>query len=261
MEKFFNIKCRYSGLVPNCVVLVATVRALKMHGGGGAVVAGNPIPEEYTSENLELVRKGVCNMQHHIRSALKYGVPVVVALNKFTSDTQAEIDIVTNAAKEAGAFDAVLSNHWAEGGKGAEVLARAVKNACAQAKREEFKFLYPLDLGLAEKIKTIAREMYGAKDVEFSPTAAEQIERYTAQGFSKLPICIAKTHLSLSSDPTAKGVPTDFTLMVREVRVSAGAGFVFPIIGNMMTIPGLPTRPAIYDIDINTTTGQVRGLF
>lgn len=241
----FNIKCRYSGLVPNCVVLVATVRALKMHGGGSAVVAGTPLPEEYTSENLELVRKGVCNMQHHIRSALKYGVPVVVALNKFTSDTQAEIDIVTQAAKDAGAADAVLANHWAEGGAGAEDLAHAVKKACKEAKRENFKFLYPLDMPLKDKIKvwlvhiicarrncapvdstlfrcflvvlcltpccivcvvvlnlsslcdqTIAREMYGAKDVEFSPLADEQLERYTKQGFAGLPICVAKTHVS-----------------------------------------------------------------
>lgn len=152
-RKFFNIKCRYSGLVPNCVVLVATIRALKMHGGGSAVVAGTPLPEEYTTENLELVRKGVCNMQHHIRSAVKYGVPVVVALNKFTSDTQAEVDIVTAAAKEAGAFDAVLANHWAEGGAGAKDLALAVKAACKQADRSNFKFLYPLEMPLKDKIK------------------------------------------------------------------------------------------------------------
>jgi methylenetetrahydrofolate dehydrogenase (NADP+)/methenyltetrahydrofolate cyclohydrolase/formyltetrahydrofolate synthetase len=260
-EKFFNIKCRYSGLVPNCVVLVATIRALKMHGGGSAVVAGSPLPEEYTKESLDLVKKGVCNMQHHIRSACKYGVPVVVALNKFTSDTQAEIDLVCAAAKEAGAADAVLANHWAEGGAGAKDLALAVQKACSAAKRDAFKFLYPLDLPIKEKILTIAREMYGAKDVEYSAQAEEQIERYTKQGFSALPICIAKTHLSLSSDPTAKGVPTGFTLVVREVRVSAGAGFIFPIIGTMMTIPGLPTRPAIFDIDLDTETGQIRGLF
>lgn len=261
MEKFFNIKCRASGLIPNCVVLVATIRALKMHGGGSTVVAGNPLPAEYTTENLDLVRAGVCNLQHHIRSACKYGVPVVVALNKFTSDTQVEIDIVVAAAKEAGAVDAVLANHWAEGGAGAADLARAVKKACAEAKREDFKFLYPLDMPLKDKIKTIAREMYGADDVTFSPTAEEQLERYTKQGFGGLPICIAKTHLSLSSDPTAKGVPKGFVLPVREVRVSAGAGFIFPIIGTMMTIPGLPTRPALYDIDLDTETGKIRGLF
>jgi len=261
MEKFFNIKCRYSGLVPNCVVLVATIRALKMHGGGGNVVAGVPIPDEYTSENVELVQKGVTNMQHHIRAARKYGIPVVVAINKFTHDTQNEIDVVMRAAKEAGAIDVVMANHWAEGGKGAEALALAVKKACKETDRSNFKFLYPLDMPLKEKIKTIAREMYGAKDVEFSPLASEQLDRYTQQGFSHLPICIAKTHLSLSADPTAKGVPTDFILPVREVRVSAGAGFIYPIIGTMMTIPGLPTRPAIYDIDLDTETGQVRGLF
>jgi formyltetrahydrofolate synthetase len=196
-----NIKCRTSGLIPNCVVLVATVRALKMHGGGSAVITGNPLPEEYRSENIELVQKGVCNMQHHIRSARKYGVPVVVALNKFTSDTPAEIDIVCKAAKEAGAADAVLANHWAEGGAGAADLARAVKKACAEAKRADFKFLYPLDMALTEKIKTIAREMYGAKDVEFSELATQQLERYTNQGFAHLPICIAKTHVSRRITP------------------------------------------------------------
>jgi len=261
MEKFFNIKCRNSGLVPNCVVLVATIRALKMHGGGSAVVAGSPLPEEYTKESLDLVRAGVCNMQHHVRSARKYGVPVVVALNKFSSDTQAEIDIVIAAAKEAGAADAVLANHWAEGGAGAAELARAVQKACKEARREDFKFLYPLDLPLKTKIETIAREMYGAAGVDYSEQAEAQLERYTKQGFSALPICVAKTHLSLSSDPTAKGVPKDFRLLVREVRVSAGAGFIFPIIGSMMTIPGLPTRPAIYDIDLDTETGRIRGLF
>ena len=207
MEKFFNIKCRYSGLVPNAVVLVATIRALKMHGGGSAVVAGNPLPDEYTSENLELVRKGVCNMQHHIRSAVKYGVPVVVALNKFTSDTQAEIDIVTAAAKEAGAVDAVLANHWAEGGAGAADLARAVASACAKADRSNFKFLYPLSMPLQDKIRTIAREMYGAKDVEFSPLAIEQLERYTKQGFADLPICIAKTHVRHTTTQQTAALP------------------------------------------------------
>lgn len=260
MEKFFNIKCRYSGLVPNCVVLVATIRALKMHGGGPEVIAGKPIPAAYNEENLDLVAKGCANMQHHIRTAAKFGVRVVVAVNKFSKDTPAEVEVVRKHAMEAGAFDAVVSDHWTEGGAGAADLARAVAKACEGSKREDFKFLYPLDLPIKAKIETICREVYGAREVTYSPLAEEQMERYTKQGFHKLPICMAKTHLSLSTDPTKKGVPTGFSIAVREVRASVGAGFLYPLLGTMPTIPGLPTRPAIYDIDIDTKTGKVIGL-
>jgi formyltetrahydrofolate synthetase len=260
MEKFFNIKCRYSGLIPNCVVLVATVRALKMHGGGPDVVAGKPLNEAYTKENLELLDKGCANMQHHIRNARKYGLPVVVGVNKFTSDSEKEIAMVRAKALEAGAFDAVCAEHWALGGQGAAELGQAVIKACASSSKKDFKFLYELDLPIKEKIETIAKQMYGAKNVTYSEMAEQQIERYTKQGFSKLPICMAKTHLSLSTDPTKKGVPTDFTVNVRELRASVGAGFLYPLLGTMSTMPGLPTRPAFYDIDIDTKTGKIVGL-
>jgi formyltetrahydrofolate synthetase len=260
MEKFFNIKCRYSGLRPNCVVLVATVRALKMHGGGPTVTPGAPVPVEYAKESVEMVSAGVCNMQHHIRHALKYGVAVVVAINKFKTDTENEIEAVRKAALEAGATHAVLANHWEKGGAGAEELARSVMDACSKVDRANFKFLYPLELSIQDKITAIAKESYGAARVEFSPLATEQAERYTRQGFAGLPICMAKTHLSLSSDPNAKGVPTGFTIKIREIRASVGAGFLFPLCGEMPTIPGLPTRPAFYDIDVDVKTGKVIGL-
>jgi len=261
MEKFFNIKCRYSGLIPNCCVLVATVRALKMHGGGPAVVAGNPLPEAYTKENLELVAKGAANMQHHIRNARKYGIPVVVAINCFTNDTAAEHEVIRKKALEAGAADAIISDHWARGGLGAADLAKAVKKACSGASKKDFKFLYPLDKPIKDKIEIIAKEMYGADGVTFTDEATKQIELYTKLGFDKLPICMAKTHLSLSDDATKKGVPTGFVIPIREVRASVGAGFVFPLVGTMSTMPGLPTRPAFYDIDIDTKTGKVIGLY
>jgi len=259
MEKFFNIKCRYSGLIPNAVVLVATVRALKMHGGGPPVIAGVPLPVEYTGENKELVEAGSCNMVKQIANARKFGVPVVVGINRFVTDTDAELDIVKKKAIEAGAFDAVVCSHWAEGGAGAMDLANAVKNAAKEA--SDFKFLYDLSLSLEEKIRTIAQEIYGADDIELSPEAQKRLELYTAQGFSGLPICMAKTHLSLSHDATKKGAPTGFTLPIRDVRASVGAGFIFPLIGTMSTMPGLPTRPCFYDIDLNLETDEVQGLF
>ena len=262
MEKFFNIKCRYSGLTPNCVVIVATVRALKMHGGGPAVTAGAPLHDAYLNENVELVSAGCANLQHHIQSARKYGVPVVVAINKFNTDTEAEVACVVNKSKEAGAFDAVLANHWAEGGMGALKLADAVKAACETP--SSFRFLYPLTLSIKEKVECIAREMYGAAGVSYSSLADQQIDRYTQQGFAGLPICMAKTHLSLSHEADKKGVPTGFVLPIREVRASVGAGFLYPLVGSMSTMPGLPTRPAFYDIDIDLSdpnNPKVLGLF
>jgi formyltetrahydrofolate synthetase len=258
MEKFFNIKCRYSGLVPNCVVLVATIRALKMHGGGPKVVAGQPLAHVYTEENLEMLENGCSNLIRHVGNARSFGIPVVVAVNKFKSDTYAEVNLVRRLAVAAGAEDAVVANHWAEGGAGAVDLAKAVVLACEQT--GHFHFLYPLEMGIKAKIETIVREMYAGIGVEYSPEAEKQIERYTRQGFDKLPICMAKTHLSLSHDPNLKGAPTGFIVPVRDVRASVGAGFVYPLLGTMATMPGLSTRPGYYEIDMDTETGRIVGL-
>jgi formyltetrahydrofolate synthetase len=258
MEKFFNIKCRYSGLIPNCVVLVATIRALKMHGGGPKVVAGQPLNAAYTDENLELLEKGCSNLAKMIQNARKFGIPVVVAVNKFMHDTPAEVELVRKKAKEAGAIDAVMSNHWAEGGAGAVALGKAVIAACEQPSK--FQFLYPLEASIKEKIETIVREMYGGAGVEYSPEAEKKIALYNRLGFDKLPICNAKTHLSLSHDPNLKGAPTGFIVPVRDIRASVGAGFLYPLLGTMSTMPGLSTRPGYYEIDIDLKTGRVIGL-
>lgn len=259
MEKFFDIKCRYSGLIPQVVVMVATVRALKMHGGGPKVVAGKPLAPEYTDENLDLLRAGLPNLERHIQNALKYGVNVVVAVNSFATDTKAEVELIRDSALKMGAMDAVVSTHWADGGKGAKALAEAVVKAAE--KRSNFRFLYPLENSIKEKIETIAKEVYRADGVDYTPEAEEQIERYTRLGFDKLPICMAKTHLSFTTDATKKGAPTGFRITVREIRASAGAGFLYPILGDMRTMPGLPTRPVFYDVDLDLTTGKVVGLF
>ncbi|NWW67121.1 C1TM protein, partial [Ifrita kowaldi] len=259
MEKFFNIKCRASGLVPSVVVLVATVRALKMHGGGPNVTAGAPLKKEYTEENLQLVADGCCNLQKQIQITQLFGVPVVVALNVFKTDSPAEIDLVCKIAKESGAFDAVPCNHWSAGGRGAVKLAQAVEKAANQ--KNSFKYLYSLEVPIVEKIRIIAQKVYGAQDIELSPIAQSQVDRYTRQGFGNLPICMAKTHLSLSHQPERKGVPTGFILPVRDVRASIGAGFIYPLVGTMSTMPGLPTRPCFYDIDLDPITEQVKGLF
>jgi methylenetetrahydrofolate dehydrogenase (NADP+)/methenyltetrahydrofolate cyclohydrolase/formyltetrahydrofolate synthetase len=260
MEKFFNIKCRYSGLIPNCVVMVATVRALKMHGGGPKVVAGKPLDPAYTEENLELLKAGVCNLQHHIKNARRFGIPVVVAVNSFKDDTPAEVELVRQAAIEAGAEDSVVSRHWMEGGKGAIALAEAVVKACE--KPSDFKFLYPLKgTSIKEKIEIICKEIYGADGVEYSEEAEKKIDLYTRLGFDELPLCMAKTHLSLSHDPNLKGVPKGFIVPIRDIRASVGAGFLYPLLGTMRTMPGLPTRPVFYDVDLDLETGKVVGLF
>ena len=259
MEKFFDIKCRYSGLIPNVVVLVATVRALKMHGGGPKVVAGKPLDSAYTDENLDLLRAGLGNMQHHIKNALRFGVPVVVAVNSFATDTQAEVELVRQGAVEAGAEDAVVARHWMEGGEGAIALAEAIIKAAE--KPSHFKFLYPLDISIKEKIETICREIYGADGVDYLPEAEAKIELYTRLGFDKLPLNMAKTHLSLSHDPNLKGVPKGFRVPIRDIRASVGAGFLYPLLGEMRTMPGLPTRPVFYDVDLDLETGRVVGLF
>ncbi|MDX1436979.1 MAG: formate--tetrahydrofolate ligase, partial [Anaerolineales bacterium] len=259
MEKFFNIKCRYSGLIPNVVVMVATVRALKMHGGGPKVVAGKPLDHAYIEENLDLLQAGLGNLQAHIKNAVSFGIPVVVAVNSFATDTLAEVEMVRRAALEAGAEDAAISTHWMHGGEGAKALGEAVVEAAK--KPSNFKFLYPLDMSIKDKIKTICTEIYGADGVEFEPEAEEKIATYTRLGFDNLPICMAKTHLSLSHDPLLKGVPEGFTVPIRDIRASVGAGFLYPLVGKMSTMPGLPTRPVYYDVDIDLETGKVVGLF
>uniref|UniRef100_A0A2K5W3Y0 C-1-tetrahydrofolate synthase, cytoplasmic n=1 Tax=Macaca fascicularis TaxID=9541 RepID=A0A2K5W3Y0_MACFA len=259
MEKFFNIKCRYSGLRPHVVVLVATVRALKMHGGGPTVTAGLPLPKAYIEENLELVEKGFSNLKKQIENARMFGIPVVVAVNAFKTDTEAELDLISRLSREHGAFDAVKCTHWAEGGKGALALAQAVQRA-AQAP-SSFQLLYDLKLPVEDKIRIIAQKIYGADDIELLPEAQHKAEVYTKQGFGNLPICMAKTHLSLSHNPEQKGVPTGFVLPIRDIRASVGAGFLYPLVGTMSTMPGLPTRPCFYDIDLDPETEQVNGLF
>jgi formyltetrahydrofolate synthetase len=259
MEKFFDIKCRYSGNIPSVVVLVATVRALKMHGGGPKVTAGAPLAPEYIDENLELVEKGAANLLAHASIAQKFGVPVVVAVNRFPTDTPAELELVRKIALgHPGVADAVVADHFSLGGAGAVALAEAVVKA--SEKPADFKFLYPLDIPLKQKIETIAREIYGADGVDYSELAEARLADFTRMGYDKLPICMAKTHLSLSHDPELKGVPKGYRIPIRDVSASVGAGFVYPLLGTMSTMPGLPTRPAYYDIDIDFETGKILGL-
>lgn len=231
-----------------------------MHGGGPKVVAGRPLDPAYTQENLDLLRAGLPNLIHHIKIARKYGIPVVVAINTFSTDTEAELELIKKAAvEEGGAEDAKISRHWELGGEGAIELAEAVVKAANQ--QSSFKFLYPLDWSIKKKIETIACEVYGADGVDFAPEAEARIEEYTRLGFDKLPICMAKTHLSLSHDPNLKGVPSGYRIPIREIRASVGAGFLYPLLGKMSTMPGLPTRPAFYDVDLDLETGRVVGLF
>jgi formyltetrahydrofolate synthetase len=248
------------------VVLVATVRALKSHGEAAAVQhngssEGNghkPYTNGKAEDQLAILRAGLPNMEQHIRNARSFGVPVVVALNAFDADSEAELEMVRRAALEAGAEDAVLSRHWQEGGAGALELAEAVVRAAE--KPSDFSFLYPLDISIKEKIETICTKIYGADGVDYLPEAEAKIERYTRLGYDNLPICMAKTHLSFSHDPKLKGAPTGFRVPIRDVRASVGAGFLYPLVGEMSTMPGLPTRPAYYDIDIEPGTGKIVGL-
>lgn len=257
-EKFMDIKCRYSSLEPNCVVMVCSIRALKMHSGRFNVVAGKPLDEGLVKENLQAVEEGSCNLEKQIENMLLFGVPVVVAINRFETDTDKEIEAVKRRAINAGADDAVISLVHAKGGEGGKDLAQAVVKAAH--KPSIFKFLYPLDIPIKEKIETIAAKIYGAKDVKYEPLAEKKIEQFTKLGFDKLPICMAKTHLSLSHDPTLKGRPTGFTLPIRDVNASIGAGFIYPLCGTMRTMPGLPTNPCGEKVDI-TEQGKVVGLF
>jgi len=258
MEKFLDIKCRVSGLVPNCVIIVASVRALKMHGGGPTVVAGKPLDKAYTEENLELLEKGLPNLVQHVENARKFGIPVVVAVNRFTSDTDAEVELVRQRALSAGAEDAVPSEVWAKGGEGGAALAEAVVKACE--KPTNFKFLYPDDMSIKEKIETVAREIYRAGQVSYTAEAEARIKLFTKLGLAHLPVCMAKTHLSFTHDPAIKGSPRGWTLPITDVRASAGAGFLYPLCGTMRTMPGLPTRPVYMDIDVDLETGKVTGL-
>jgi formyltetrahydrofolate synthetase len=259
MEKFMDIKCRNSGLSPDCVVLVATIRALKMHSGLGKVVAGKPLPPELVEENLEALEKGAINLRVHIGNARQFGVPVVVAVNRFHTDTDNEVALIEQIAVDAGAEGAVMTDHWAKGGAGAVDLARAVEAACQKPK--DFRFLYPLDIPIEEKIEAIATRVYGADGVTFLPAARRKLKLYTDLGYDELPICMAKTHLSLSHDAKLKGVPKGWTLPIRDIRAAVGAGFLYPLCGDMMTMPGLPSRPAFEGVDVDLETGQIKGLF
>jgi formate--tetrahydrofolate ligase len=250
---------RASGLSPDCVVMVATIRALKMHGGAGRVIAGKPLPKELTEENLDALAKGGENLKAHIRIARLFGVPVVVAVNRFSADTDKEVALVEKISLEAGAEGAVMTDHWAKGGAGSVDLAKAVAEACEKPKN--FKFLYDVDAPIRDKIEIIATKVYGAEGVDFLDKAERKLKLYTELGFTNLPMCMAKTHLSLSHDPNAKGVPTNFRLPVRDIRASVGAGFLYPLCGDMRTMPGLPSRPAFENVDIDPETGRVRGLF
>ena len=258
MEKFFDIKCRVSGLRPDCVVMVATVRALKTHGGGPKVVAGRPLDSVYTEENLPLLRAGMANLEAHLATIGKFGVPAVVAINQFSTDSQHELDLIKQSALDAGAFAAVTTTHHASGGEGARHLAEAVVEACNQPSR--FEFLYPLDRSIKEKIEIIATEIYRAESVEYTPLALAQIADFERAGFGYLPICMAKTHLSISDDPALKGAPRDHIMTVREVRASVGAGFISPMLGEMRTMPGLGATPAFMQVDVDEN-GEVVGLF
>jgi formyltetrahydrofolate synthetase len=231
---------------------------MKMHGGGPRVIPGRPLDPAYTVENLELLSTGVANLEVHIRNAKRFGVPVVVAVNRFSDDTDAEVALVKEAALAAGAEIAAMSDHWTHGGDGALELAEAVVAACE--KPSNFEFLYPLDLSIKEKIEIIAKKFYNAGEVVYESLAERQIKSYEKNNFGGLPICMAKTHLSISHDPSLKNAPSGFTLPVREVRASVGAGFIYPLIGQMRTMPGLPSKPAFMNVDIDEN-GQVVGLF
>jgi formate--tetrahydrofolate ligase len=255
-EKFFNIKCRVSGLRPDAAVLVATVRALKVHSGLHRVVAGRPLPEGLLAENPDEVRQGAANLVKQIENVRIHGVSPVVAVNAFPTDHASEHAAIREIAESLGARVAV-TNHHAEGGKGAAELAEAVAEAAEEP--SDFRFLYPDDASLREKIETIATRIYGAEHVEYDLVASRALDSYEKHGFGRLPVCVAKTHLSISSDPSLKGAPTGWVLPVREVRASVGAGFVYPICGDMRTMPGLASHPAAESIDIDES-GEIVGL-
>jgi formate--tetrahydrofolate ligase len=249
-EKFFDIKCRQSGLTPSVAVIVATVRALKMHGGVDKKELGH--------ENVEAVKAGMANLLRHIENVRKFGVPVTVAINHFTADTQAETDVIAEACRQVGVH-AHLCRHWADGGKGAQSLAKDVIEL-ANSGAADFRPLYPNEMKLADKIRTVAREIYRAADISLSPDAEKKLKQYEADGFGSFPVCMAKTQYSFTAEPDVRGAPSGFILPIRDVRLSAGAGFVVAICGDIMTMPGLPREPAAYRIHIDAD-GQIEGLF
>ncbi len=258
MEKFFDIKCRVSGLVPNAVVMVATIRALKMHGGLGRFVAGRPQPPELLEENLDALEKGSSNLVKHVENARLFGLPVVVAVNRYPTDTDREIARVEQIARDAGAEGAFLSEAFTKGGAGAISLGEAV--ARAANKNSSFRFLYHDNLPIKEKIERIVTQIYGGGGVEYTSIANQKIEQFTELGWDGLPICMAKSHLSLSHDEKLKGRPRGFRVPIRDIRASVGAGFLYPLCGEMRTMPGLPSEPAGAKIDIDEA-GRVVGLF
>jgi formate--tetrahydrofolate ligase len=258
-EKFFDIKCRASGLKPDAAVVVATVRALKMHGGVGRIVAGKPLDPALLEENVEAVRIGAANLAAHVQIVRRYGIPAVVAINSFPTDTPAEVEAIREVAMAAGASDAVLATHFVDGGNGATALAQAVWAATEDPTRD-FRLLYPDEAPLGEKILTIVKEIYGGTGIELLPAAKKQLKQYEDLGYSHLPVCMAKTQYSLSHDANLKGRPSGFTVPIREIRLSAGAGFITPILGEMRTMPGLPSKPGGQNIDIDAD-GNVVGLF
>ncbi len=248
MEKFMDIKCRTSGLGPDCVVVVATVRALKMHGGAGTVTAGKPIPATIRGENHDALRAGCRNLAKHVSNVRTFGVPAVVAINRFPGDSDAEVTIVREEARRAGAADAAVVDVFLRGGEGGVELADAVMRACEHEKA--FRFLYPDAMPIADKMNVIARTMYGADGVDLSDTAAAKIELFTRLGYANLPVCMAKTNASLSHDPKLLNAPSGFRVPVRDIRASVGAGFLYALCGDIMTMPGLPSRPAFEKIDV-----------
>ena len=258
-EKFFDIKCRASGLAPDAAVVVATVRALKMHGGVGKIVAGKPLDPALLEENVEAVRTGASNLAAHIEIVRRFGIPAVVAINAFPTDTPAEVEAIREVALAAGARDAVVATHFADGGAGATDLAEAVWAATEDPSRA-FRLLYPDEAPLGEKILTIVKEIYGGDGIELTPAAQKSLKLYESMGFGHLPVCMAKTQYSLSHDAALKGAPSGFTVPIREIRLSAGAGFITPLCGEMRTMPGLPSKPGGENIDIDAD-GNVVGLF
>ncbi|HPI76920.1 MAG TPA: formate--tetrahydrofolate ligase, partial [bacterium] len=258
-EKFWNIKCRLSGVIPNCSVVVATIRALKMHGGGPRVAPGQPLDKAYTQEDLKLLNAGLGNLIAHIETVKKAGINPVVAINSFYTDTPKEIKAVKKAAEAAGARCAV-SRHWQFGGAGALELADAVIDACEE--KNKFKLLYEDKTPLRKRIELIAKEVYGADGVEFSPTANEKAKKFEAdKKFDKFATCMVKTHLSLSHNPTLKGRPKGFILPIRDILIYGGAQFLVPLAGDITLMPGTASDPAYRRIDVDTKTGKVKGMF
>ncbi|KAK0182456.1 hypothetical protein PV327_000597 [Microctonus hyperodae] len=259
MEKFFNIKCRKSGHFPNAIVLVTTVRALKMHGGGPPVTPGAPLKKEYIEKHLDLVQNGLPNLIQHINNGVEFGIPVIVAINVHATDNEEELNLVREAALKHGATHAVICNHWAKGGEGALNLADAVIDSIERPSK--FKFLYDLNLNIEDKIEIIARKMYGAGEIILADKVKEKIAKYNELGYDKYPLCMAKTSNSLTGDPAIKNAPRGFPLNITDIFASVGAGFVVPMVGEIMMMPGLATRPAIYDMDLNSETYEIEGLF